>query len=418
MFNLSSHQLSSRNRNLVWSHLASTRWAAALGLALWVVGCKSPMSARRDAAAAPDAGMADASPTLGSDAPGSDALVGPDLGSPDLIAPSTPDLAAADLRPDSIAPSVTPKGFRFVNETNRPAYISTSPTVFCRTQDSSGAWQDCSFWQGSCSQLCDDVAAGNNCCVMCGQTLPRVLYVPAGQSVSVAWDGNIFTENATLCSDCACEIATPIPAGSYQARAFAFPGYRCETDDCFPGSDGVIDQASPVGTSTAITTTFSIPFGSDELVLDINILSMPDAGIVADAPEDNPSTEDSAHDALPSAFAGLPGHAFEIAAVNTPPDASVQGSTPCRSADTSAHYALAFSSDLGNVQITRTDPVQEPIVNGTLSSQSDTRLVYNLTNLFAGGQLTVEIVDGKLVAQYAVFGSGVSVVDCIQSTMT
>jgi hypothetical protein len=70
------------------------------------------------------------------------------------------------------------------------------------------------------------------------------------------------------------------------------------------------------------------------------------------------------------------------------------------------------------VQITRTDPVQEPIVNGTLSSQSDTRLVYNLTNLFAGGQLTVEIVDGKLVAQYAVFGSGVSVVDCIQSTMT
>jgi hypothetical protein len=221
-----------------------------------------------------------------------------------------------------------------------------------------------------------------------------------------------------LCSDCACEIVTPIPAGSYQAQAFAFPGYRCETEDCFPGSDGVIDQASPVGTSTAITTTFSIPLGSEEVILDINILSVPDAGIAADAPADTPSSDDSASDDLPSAFAGLPGHTFEIAAVNTPPDASVQGGTACRSADTSAHYALAFSSDLGQVQITRTDPVQEPIVNGTLSSQSDTRLVYNLTNLFAGGQLTVEIVDGNLVAQYVVFGSGVPVVNCIQSTMT
>jgi hypothetical protein len=245
-----------------------------------------------------------------------------------------------------------------------------------------------------------------------------VLYVPAGQSVSVAWDGNIFTKNATLCSDCACEIATPIPAGSYQAQAFAFPSYRCETENCFPGSDGVIDQASPVGTPTAITTTFSTPFGSDELVLEISILGVPDAGIVTDAPADNPSTDVSAHDALPSAFAGLPGHAFEIAAVNTPPDASVQGNSACRPADTSAHYALAFSSDLGNVQITRTDPVQEPIVNGTLLSQSDTRLVYNLTNLFAGGQLTIEIVDGKLVAQYVVFGSGLPVVNCIRSRMT
>ena len=390
MFNRSSHQLS--------------RWAAALGLALWLVGCKSPLSARRDAAVAPDAGMADAAPTFGSDAP-----AGPDLGNP-----------------DATAPSVTPKGFRFVNETNQPAYISTSPTVFCRTQDSS-TWQDCSFWQGSCSLLCDDVTAGTSCCVMCGQSLPRVLYVPAGQSVSVAWDGNIFTKNATLCSDCVCEIETPIPAGSYQARAFAFPGCRCETEDCFPGSDGVIDQASPVGTPTTITTTFSTPLGSDELVLEISILGVADAGSLADAPADspstdasadNPSTDASAHDALPSAFAGLPGHAFEIAAVETPTDASVQGGTPCRPSDTSAHYALAFSSDLGQVQIARADPVQEPIVNGTLSSQSDTRLVYNLTNLFAGGQLTVDVVDGKLVAQYAVFGSGVPVISCIQSTMT
>ena len=72
-------------------------------------------------------------------------------------------------------------------------------------------------------------------------------------------------------------IATPIPAGSYQAQAFAFPGYRCETEDCFPGSDGVIDQASPVGTPTAIATTFSTPFGSDELVLEISILGVADA---------------------------------------------------------------------------------------------------------------------------------------------
>jgi hypothetical protein len=266
--------------------------------------------------------------------------------------------------------------------------------------------------------LCDDVTAGKSCCVTCGQAMSQVLYVPAGQGVSVAWDGNIFTKNTALCSDCACEIATPVPAGSYQAQAFAFPGFRCETEDCFPGSDGVIEQASPVGTSTSIATMFSIPFGSEEVVLDINILSVPDAGSVADAPADSPNSDDPAHDGSPSAFAGLPGHAFEIAAVNTPPDASVQGSTACRSTDTSARYALAFSSDLGKVQITRTDPVQEPIVNGTLSSQSDTGLVYNLTNLFAGGQLTVEIVDGKLVAQYAVFGSGVPVINCIQSTMT
>ena len=388
------------SRDLVKSHLVPTGtwtwWMAALGLSLLVVGCRSPMSARRDASVVTDARLTDVLPDV----------------SPNAVSDAEPTHGAdATVSP--------PKAFRFINETGRPAYISLSPAVACRTLDSAGGWLDCGFWRDQCSLSCDGLAAGLSCCAMCDQPLPKVLYVPAGQSVSIAWDGKIFIKDATLCSACACEHGTSIPAGSYQAQAFAFPGYRCESGDCLPGSDGVIDKASPTGASTAITSSFSIPpFDGDEIILDINILSVPDAAIAADGSADMPSPKDAVQDAVPTTLDGLPGHTFEIAAADTPPDASVQGSVVCKAGDTSAHYALAFSSDGSKVQITRTDPVQEQIVNGTLLSRSDTRLVYDLTNLFAGGQLTVQMVDGKLVAQYVVFGSGVPVINCIQATMT
>lgn len=135
------------------------------------------------------------------------------------------------------------------------------------------------------------------------------------------------------------------------------------------------------------------------------------------SPDVAPFTDASSR-LLPPAFAPLPGATFAIAAANTAPDASTQGVLPCRPSDGTAHYNLVFSADATSVRIVRTDPVQEPVVNGVLSTSSEARLTYDLTNLFAGGALVIDRVDGNFVAELVIFGSGVPVVSCIESAMT
>jgi hypothetical protein len=62
--------------------------------------------------------------------------------------------------------------------------------------------------------------------------------------------------------------------------------------------------------------------------------------------------------------------------------------------------------------------VQAAIIEGTLTERSDASLTYNLTNLFAGGELQVRSDNGARVAKLVIFGSGVPVVDCIESPMS
>lgn len=123
-------------------------------------------------------------------------------------------------------------------------------------------------------------------------------------------------------------------------------------------------------------------------------------------------------DGLPAPFAELPGHTYKIAAINTAPDASARSwNWPCQPHDANATYDLIFSDDGAQVHIVRTDPVQEETMDGVLSEQSESQLVYAIDNHWAGAELAVRIDNDTLVAQLAVFGSGLPVVSCIESTM-
>jgi hypothetical protein len=367
----------------------------ALVASIPLFGCKSSMSTRKDAAN--DANLVDAAVGIAADLP-----VAPDLAQaiqdvaqvPDL----PPDLAPTDVpSPDSASPLVTPTSFRFDNHTSRTAYVPSLLPVSCRTQDATGAWRDCSFSQPWCTPSCSVTGSLPYCCEECDSPIPRLIPVPPGESRSVAWNGHVFNRNSTLCSQCSCAQELPAPAGGYEASALVYSAYRCESAGCSLDSSGVIVGANPQGPATGIAVPFAIPSGSAVVVLGIEALDP---------------------DAMPPAFAAVPGGSFKIAAADTPPDASTQEGLACKPSDATAHYQLVFSADAASVSIVRADPVQEVTMTGTLTSRSDTHLLYRLTNLFAGGELIVEKVDAGLRAQLVIFGSGRPVVSCIDSPMT
>jgi hypothetical protein len=391
------------------------------------VACKTSMSARRDAGTSPDGRGAnpapDVAPDVAPDARSADAApdVAPDaFATPDLPAGDLPlpDLAGPDVVPPDLAPLPSaPKSFRFDNHTDHPAYVVTRTAVGCRAQSSSG-WQDCRFFTTECGVACASVSPGDTCCETCDEGLPSVLLVPSGESRTVAWNGNLYASRSGICSDCACEEATPIPLGAYQASANAYPDYWCQVSPCSIQSDGTIRGAYPQGTATTIVVPFSIPYAGEDIVFDITALAQPDAGVSPDLPVvDLAVASDPRSDDLPAAFADLPGNTFQIAAADTPPDASVPGADRCRPMDGVALYDLVFSADGTTVRIVRTDSVQEPVVSGTLTERSDVRLVYDLANLFAGGELVLTSESGNLVADLVVFGSGLPVIGCIESPM-
>jgi hypothetical protein len=403
------------------------RWPTLLllGLAVLPAACKTGLTARKDAGRFADANAGDASPDVGADV-----ARGPDLAAGDS---APPDLAAADLaRPDVPTVAGVPKGFRFVNHTERTAYVEVDFSVGCRVQSSAG-FQDCFFFDLWCLFHCDKLPAGGNCCVQCEQPPPALWVIPPGGHHTVPWNGSLYAKVAGLCStpECECQVETTAASGSYEASAKVFANYLCAPmagSPCEETTDqGTIAAATPRGSATSVAVPFSIPYPDDEVVLDIWSLPAPDAGTTPDlvAPDlpaadlparDLPGAGEPAADALPSAFVELPGNTFAIAAASTPPDASSGGDGVCRPMDSTARYDLVFSSDGTKVEIVRTDPVQEQIVAGTLTSRSDTRLVYNL-NLFAGGELVVERVDGGFYARYTIYGSGRPVIGCIESPM-
>jgi hypothetical protein len=396
------------------SHRAA---GSAVGLFLLAFGCKSPMTGIKV-----DARAADAETNVAPDAPSAPDLAGEDVRPPDLPGKdAVPDSAAADLPPTL----VVPKWFRFDNRTDRAAFLPSAPPLQCVAHDVTGLARDCSFFLPDCSMTCAGIIPGTRCCETCGQGIPSLLTVPAGGSRSVAWNGSIFTKNSTICSDCTCEDELPAFAGTYGAVSQAYGAYRCEGGGCSLDADGVLSGAVPDGPPTALATPFAIPQSGDVVVLVISRLDLPDAGAASDssrafdsASPDRVATKDASSDGLPSAFAGVAGGTFQIAAANTAPDAGTAGNIQCVPSDSTAHYNLVFSADAASVQIIRTDPVQEQTMNGSLSSRSDTRLVYDLTNLFAGGELVVSSIDGNLVAELVIFGSGRPVIGCIQSPMT
>ena len=89
----------------------------------------------------------------------------------------------------------------------------------------------------------------------------------------------------------------------------------------------------------------------------------------------------------------------------------------CKSPSENATYNLTFSADGNKVHIVRVDLVQEETSDGNLASQADAVLRYTITTGL-GGELSVWKENGILVAQFALYGSGLPVVLCIQSPMT
>jgi hypothetical protein len=255
--------------------------------------CHTPLAARRDAGHASDARSEDAAGDLPSgsstspDGP-ADAASPPDLGPTDLAVSEVP---APDLGP------VMPKAFRFVNHTNGTAYVRVDGSVGCRRQNASG-WQDCSFFHLWCTVTCSNVSANGDCCAYCEQELPSLYAIAPGQSRIVPWNGNIYAKTTATCSQCECQTETPVRSGTFEASASVFADYQCSplpSLPCQATPDGVINMANPRGTHTTLAVPFSLPYPSDEIILDINSLPAMDAGIEPDlGPLDAASTGDAA----------------------------------------------------------------------------------------------------------------------------
>ena len=331
----------------------------------------------------------------------------PDLPRPELSAPELPSAAGV------------PRGFRIENHTDRTAFVPTDPQVGC--VDVSGpTMQACNFYTLTCLVPCASIPAGGSCCIQCEQQQPAVIAIPPGGSQAVPWDGNFHTKATGVCSECECQAVTPAGNGTYQAWTHAAADYQCLKSPCNVGSDGLIAMATTNYAGTRVLTTFTIPSPDPEVVLVIDSLPKLDAGVALDLPPpvDLPVSRDSLPDGVPNAFADVPGRTFQIAASATAPDASARSwNWPCKPHDASATYNLSFSDDGTTVHIVRTDPVQEEMMDGTLSEQSDSQLVYAIDNHWAGAELSVRRDNGVLTAQLAVFGSGLPVVSCIESPM-
>jgi hypothetical protein len=413
------------NRERMPAKCLYTPFAALLLICLGV-GCGSPLKVRKDAAPPPDAGTTDAPADAPADQPAT-----PDLPAPDVAADPPPA--------DTLPPPGRPKAFRFDNLTDRRAYVQLDQTVQGRTLGPSG-WQDCFFFDLWCLVSCDVVKPGTTCCEQCDAPLPSLLVVSPGGSLRIPWDASIRTKALGVCDACECQQRTPVTEGSFEAYADVFADYTCSPKPCGYDGPSHITMASPRGLSVKVSTPFTVPSDEDDVVLVISILPVTDAGAPADAsdggtpadvadsgtpgdtggpdlPADAPPVRDALADGLPRAFAELAGHTFEIAASNTAPDASAIVGWACRPADRAAVYHLTFSGDGSEVTVVRWDPVQEQTLHGTLSSASDSGLVYNLLPTFAGTRLSIRRENGVLVAQLAELGSGLPVVACIESPM-
>ena len=396
---------------------AASRFVWVAVLAALPVACTKPLSVRRDAGAAQDTRREDAAADLPVEA----------AAPPDLPADRAAlrDLAAPDL----VDGGGSPKRFRIENQTDRTAYVTVDPTVACHILADAG-WIDCSFFALSCLWPCTTVPASGDCCVLCERPLPAVYPIAPGESRALPWDGRLYAQATGTCSACNCQQETTVQIGWFEASLAVYADYLCSPGPCANAPDGSISLAYPRGSSITVTTRFAVPYADEDVVLAIISVPTTDAGMGPDlgppdlaqadlAPTDLGAMADRATDALPAPFIEIPGHTYQIAASNTAPDASARSwNWPCTPHDASATYDLVFAADGSTVHIVRTDPVQEETMDGDLSEASDSQLVYTIDNHWAGAELVVRIDNDTLVAQLAIFGSGLPVVSCIESPMT
>jgi hypothetical protein len=263
-------------------------------LILWAA-CHTPLAARKDAGAASDTraeDVADDLPTSGPASPdASDAAIAPDSVPLDL---ALREAQLADLQ------SSMPKAFRFVNHTEGTAYVRVNDSIDCRRQEASGL-QDCSFFSLWCMVSCDNVAKNESCCAQCEQQLPSLYAIAPGASRAIPWDGIIHAKSSAGCSQCQCQTAAPAQNGAFEASAQVYADYKCSPMPSLPcqaTADGILDMADPRGGYLTLTVPFSLPYSSDEVVLDIRSLPRTDAGAGTEmgqaVPTDAPGTDERA----------------------------------------------------------------------------------------------------------------------------
>lgn len=367
-------------------------------LAFAALACRTSMNKRQDAN--PEAGLTNASPDV--------------LNAPDL---PRPDSNGADTGTEGV-----PKAFRIENRTVRTVYMKREYHLVGRSLSASGA-PDCTYYH-SCSLLCPLVQDKQACCVACEQD--AMLYeIPAGQSRSIPWDGHIFVKQTGPCSQCQCDQPLAATDGWFVVSADFYPAYRCLPSGCQSRADGTIEMALPTGDVSTTTMGFRIPSSNEEVIIIAGPDgrstpdALPDGKPAMDSPPDSPASDmarDVVADTSGALLAEVSGHPFQIAAADALPDASLYGRS-CATSKPGAVYRLTFSEDGAKVTIVRTDPVQETVLNGTLRTNSATRLGYDLDHTTAGGELSIRRDGDNLIGQLVLFGSGVPVIWCVESPM-
>lgn len=193
----------------------------------------------------------------------------------DLIPDFLPD-AQPDPRPDPIdepaEPDVPPPryGVTFVIENASPESCSSciyylAFSILDYAIDSYGlaiTWnEEYIIWEMFyCMLACEDLPPDPVwCCVDCYDPLPAVKQLAPGESVSVAWNGSVFTFDMERCY-CGCYLWDLAPAGSGRAAVCAFQSYTCSSDEeCLVDDDGVIFMAEGAGEPLCVETDFSFP---------------------------------------------------------------------------------------------------------------------------------------------------------------
>lgn len=132
-----------------------------------------------------------------------------------------------------------------------------------------GAWQPCLFAPPYCKDLCTDENQLVDCCSYC-VTSAKIMVVEPGMSIQVVWDGKLYTEDDSHCSECSCWWGGKPKAGEYRAEVCVYDSYTCELEPCSgPDAEGVIRDATTSGSSSCHSVEFSVEYQEDTLTLPV-----------------------------------------------------------------------------------------------------------------------------------------------------
>ena len=158
------------------------------------------------------------------------------------------------------------------NHLDHPRYVDWNDlgqgSISCEFERN-GNWEPCRFAPPGCKDPCLEENRLDSCCKYCVST-PKVRVIDPGESIHIVWDGKLYSVDDNHCSECSCFRDEDPRAGNYTAEICVYDSFTCEWDPCSgPDAEGIIDVASPSGSSSCHGVEFSVDYGEDTLTIPV-----------------------------------------------------------------------------------------------------------------------------------------------------